>query len=140
MNQATDQSTHQEKLSIALLVLRLTIFLVMLMWTVDKFVNPDHAIRVYEAFYFIPGVQVSIMTILAIIEMIILLMFLAGFMKKYTYGAVLIFHSFSTFSAYANYFNPFEGANLLFFAAWPMWGACLALFMLRDADTKLSVG
>lgn len=33
------------------------------------------------------------------------------------------------------YLHPFEGVNLLLFAAWPMLAACLALYALRDADT-----
>jgi len=35
------------------------------------------------------------------------------------------------------YLNPWQ--NLLFFAAWPMLAACVALYLLRDADTLLSV-
>ena len=31
------------RIAICLLVLRLTIFLVMLIWTIDKFVRPEHA-------------------------------------------------------------------------------------------------
>jgi putative oxidoreductase len=29
--------------------------------------------------------------------------------------------------------------NLLFFAAWPMLAACIALYLLRDQDTLLTV-
>lgn len=35
----------------SLLALRLGVFIVMLMWTLDKFVNPAHAGKVFEAFY-----------------------------------------------------------------------------------------
>jgi hypothetical protein len=40
----------------------------------------------------------------------------------------------------ANYFSPWEGANLLFFAAWPMLAAAWALWWLRDYDTLFTVG
>jgi hypothetical protein len=46
----------------------------------------------------------------------------------------------STFSSYKQYLAPFEGPNLLFFAAWPMLAACFTLFLLRDQDKKWSVG
>jgi hypothetical protein len=36
--------------------------------------------------------------------------------------------------------DPFTDANLLFFAAWPMLAACIALFLLREHDTLLSIG
>jgi hypothetical protein len=41
-------------------------------------------------------------------------------------------------SAFSQYFDAFN--NLLFFAAWPMWAACFALYLLRDADTKMTIG
>ena len=72
-------------------------------------------------------------------EIIILLLFLAGYKKKYTYGAVLLFHAVSTLSSFKQYLAPFDGPNLLFFAAWPMLAACFALFLLRDGDTLLSM-
>jgi putative oxidoreductase len=31
------------------------------------------------------------------------------------------------------------GSNILFFAAWPMLGACFTLYYLRDLDTLWSV-
>ena len=46
---------ESRRIAIGLLVLRLTIFLVMLIWTIDKFVRPEHAASVYEHFYFLPG-------------------------------------------------------------------------------------
>jgi uncharacterized membrane protein YkgB len=79
-----------------------------------------------------------VMYAIGAIEIIILLLFLAGYKKKYTYGAVLAFHAVSTLSSFKQYLAPFEGANLLFFAAWPMLAACLTLFLLRDQDRMLS--
>lgn len=35
--------TERERLSIALLLPRVSIFIVMLVWTLDKFINPGHA-------------------------------------------------------------------------------------------------
>ena len=57
-----------------------------------------------------------------------------GAWKSVTYGAVLLLHAVSTLSSYQQYLHPFEGANLLFFAAWPMLAARAALFLLRDVD------
>ena len=45
---------ESRRIATALLVLRLTIFFVMLIWTIDKFVRPAHAGSVYEHFYFLP--------------------------------------------------------------------------------------
>ena len=131
---------HDKKLQLSLLFLRLTVFLVMFMWTIDKFINPGHAAKVYESFYYIAGLESVVMYSIGVIEIIILLLFLVGYKKKYTYGAVLVFHTVSTLSSFKQYLAPFEGPGLLFFAAWPMLAACFALFLLRDQDKMLSLG
>lgn len=121
-----------KKLALPLLTLRLGIFLVMLMWTLDKFYNPGHAIAIFDNFYSVPGVAAALVYTLAVLEMVLILLFLAGLARTWTYGLILLLHSGSTFSAFGLYLTPFD--NLLFFAAWPMLAACFALFMLRDYD------
>ncbi len=74
------------------------------------------------------------------IEVIVLLLFVAGYKKTFTYGVVLALHAVSTLSSFKQYLAPFDGPNLLFFAAWPMLAACIALFLLRDQDRMWSVG
>lgn len=120
------------KLELSLLALRAGVFLVMLMWTLDKFYNPGHAIAIFANFYSVPGVAATLVYTLAVLEMILIVMFVAGVARTWTYGLILLLHSGSTFSAFGLYLEPFD--NLLFFAAWPMLAACFALFMLRDYD------
>ena len=131
---------HEKKLQLSLLLLRVTVFLVMFMWTIDKFVNPGHAAKVYESFYYIAGLESVVMYAIGAAEMVLLLLFLAGYKKTLTYGAVLILHAVSTLSSFNQYLAPFEGPHLLFFAAWPMLAACFTLFLLRDQDKMLSLG
>lgn len=130
---------QNKKLQLSLLFLRLSVFLVMFMWTIDKFINPEHAIRLYEKFYYIAGLDSFVMYAIAGVEIIILLMFVAGYKKTFTYAAVLLFHAVSTLSSFKQYLSPFEAHHLLFFAAWPMLAACFTLFILRDQDRQLSI-
>ena len=127
----------EEKLRLSLLLLRLGVFIVMFMWTLDKLVNPDHAIGIYKQFYFLSGVPTGIMYALGAAEMVIILGFVVGFMKRWTYGIVLVLHAVSTLSSLGRYLDPWK--NLLFFAAWPMLAACVTLFLLRDEDTLYAV-
>jgi len=120
----------------SLFVLRLGVFIVMLMWTLDKLVNPDHAAAVFERFYSIGGLGSTIFLIIGLAELALILAFLLGVKKTLTYGAVLVLHGVSTLSAYQQYMG-FD--SLLFFAAWPMLAACFALFYLRDLDTKYTL-
>lgn len=129
-------SSTNSRISLVLLLLRLSVFLVIFMWTLDKFVDPGHAAAVFETFYFIGGLGALPIYILGAIELVILIGFVMGIRKGLTYGAILLFHAISTLSAFKQYFNPFQSPNLLFFAAWPMLAACFALFYLRDLDTR----
>ena len=64
-------------LRVSLLLLRLGVFLVMFMWTIDKFVNPGHAARVYANFYHIAGLESVVMYAIGAVEMVLLLLFLS---------------------------------------------------------------
>lgn len=122
-------------LSRSLLALRLGVFVVMLMWTLDKFVNPAHASKVFSKFYGVDWLNHNLSAIVGSVEMLLIIAFVTGLWRRWTYGAVLLLHAFSTFVSYKQYLAPFD--HLLFFAAWPMLGACLALYWLRDWDTLL---
>lgn len=131
--------SHHNRLALSLLVMRLSIFLVLLMWTLDKLLRPTHASGVFEQFYGLSEFTGAWMTTLAIVELLIILLFVLGLFKGLTYLAVLMFHTISVLSSYPAYFTPFNGAHLLFFAAIPMWAACLSLYLMRDSDRLLSL-
>ncbi|WP_036828676.1 hypothetical protein, partial [Photobacterium sanctipauli] len=92
----------------------------------------EHAIKVFSGFY---GLNVSptIMISLGIGQLLFLVAFVLGMWRNVTYLAIFVLHLFSTLSSFGKYLDPFN--NLLFFAAWPMLAACLALYLLRDFDT-----
>ena len=118
-----------------LLLLRLGIFIVMLVWALDKFLKPDHASQVFAAFYGIQGLGNAPIYVIGVIQLVLILGFVAGIKKTWTYGAVLLMHTLSTLISFPRYLDPFTPPNLLFFAAWPMLAACFGVFYLRDLDT-----
>ncbi len=128
------------RLTLSLFMLRVTVTLVMLVWILDKFLNPQHAATVYEKFYLLGGLGSSVMYAIGAVEIVIVGAFLLGIMKRFSYGAVLLLHAISTFSSYKQYLAPYSGPNILFFAAWPMLAACIALYLMRDQDVVLTVG
>ena len=87
-------------------------------------------------FYFMKGLGPPVLYVIGALEMAILIAFLIGFQKKWTYGAVLLFHAVSTLSSFKYYLAPYDGVNIMFFAAWPMLAAAFALYSLRDMDTQ----
>ncbi|NGX58019.1 MAG: hypothetical protein K940chlam3_00920 [Chlamydiae bacterium] len=118
-----------------LLFLRLSIFLVMLMWVLDKFARPTRASFVYENLYHIPGLTQLFSYFIGFVVLVIIIAFVFGWMKVISYGAVFLLHAFSTLSLIPQYLKPFEYDNELLYAALPMLAACYALFTLREYDT-----
>lgn len=127
----------QNRLQWSLFSLRLGVFIVMMMWTLDKFVNPAHSGKVFEVFYGISGLNETIAFVLGGLQFILVVAFLLGIQKRISYGLIFIMHGLSTLSPYNQYLDGFN--HLLFFAAWPMWAACFALYLLRDEDVKFTV-
>lgn len=123
------------RLELGLCLLRYGVAAVMIPWAIDKIVLPAHAARIFENFYLISGLNGLIFAVLGIAQLVIVLGFLVGFAKTWTYGAVLLMHAVSTFASWQKYLN----FDLLFFAAWPMLAACIMLFMMRDEDRMLTI-
>lgn len=128
-----------QPLARSLLALRLTVFVVMAMWAVDKLVDPQHTSLIYQHFYGLAGLGRTIARLLGSLELALLAAFVAGLWKRWTYGVVLLLHAVSTLSSFGMNLTPWQGSHLLFFAAWPMLAACYALYVLRDKDVLLIV-
>ena len=125
------------RVRLPLLLLRIGVFIVMLMWTLDKFVRPGHAAGVFKKFYQVDLASPTVFYVLGLLELVLILLFVTGTAKRFSYGAVLALHAISTLSSYGQYMQAFD--NLLFFAAWPMLAACITLYLLRDLDTLWAV-
>lgn len=127
------------RLPLCLFLMRLGVAVVFVSWTLDKFINPGHAAAVWSKFYLMPGLEAPVLYGIGAVQLVIVAGFLVGAFKTWTYGAILFMHTVSTLSSWKIYLAPYEGPGLLFFAAWPMLSACIALFLLRDQDTMLAL-
>ena len=86
----------QNRLQWSLFSLRIGIFIVMIMWTLDKFINPAHSAKVLEAFYGVAGSSNTALYIIGALQLLLVLAFLAGVKKRISYGAIFILHGAST--------------------------------------------
>lgn len=127
------------RLKTSLLLLRWGVFIVFFMWTIDKFINPEHAAAVFEKFYFIEGLSNILAYAIGAVQLVVVLSFVLGFKKRISYGIVFILHFASTVLSYERYLDPWTSPNLLFFAAWPMLAAIFVLYLLRDQDTLMTI-
>ena len=130
-------SETDRRLAVCLLLLRLSVGLVLLVWAFDKILNPSHGGAVLESFYGLSGAGETAVQAIGVVQGLIVLAFLIGFARTWTYGAVLAMHGATTLISWSAYLQPLK--NILFFAAWPMLAACITLFLLRDHDRIASV-
>lgn len=131
---------YEKRLAFPLFLLRISIFLVFLIWTLDKFLNPGHATVVFQKFYMISNIGPTLLNIVGTVQLLIIIAFLVGFQKKYSYGLVLILHTISTLSSWKMYFIPFsKSPAILFYASIPMLAGCYILFVFRNYDTILTI-
>lgn len=126
------------KLGLCLLLLRLSVGLVMMIWAFDKILNPSHGAAVFESFYGLSGVGDAAVRGVGVAQAAIVLAFLLGLVRTWSYGAVLLMHGVTTLVSWSAYLQPLK--NILFFAAWPMLAALATLFLLRAHDRIATLG
>ena len=122
------------QLSISLLLLRLGIAAVMVVWTVDKILRPEHAAIVFEKYYMYSGLSAVMSYVIGVAQALVVIAFIVGLFRTWSYGLILLMHTVSVASSWKQYIAPYENLNILFYAAIPMLSACIALWMLRRFD------
>ncbi|MEM6449305.1 MAG: hypothetical protein AAF703_03225 [Cyanobacteria bacterium P01_D01_bin.105] len=98
-----------QRVSLVLLLTRISIFIAMSIWVLDKFVKPEHTAAVFESFYGIGGISTAVSYFLGTLQLAIMLAFLVGFKKKLSYGLVLLMHTASTLVSFPKYIALLRG-------------------------------
>lgn len=129
----------QQKLEIGLFLIRFSTGIFFLVWSIEKLIFPEITQKVFSRFYFME-ISPTISLAVGILQTLIVLAFMAGLLKTWTYGAILGMHAVSTLSTYQELLDPYRPPNHLFWAAVPLLAAIIALFILRKEDNFLTIG
>lgn len=129
------------KLPKALLTMRITIALFLLPWIIDKFTagGVEHTGKIFSHFYKIDGLGQTGSYAIGVLWALLWLAFVLGFKKRISYGLVMLAHGVGTVMTWKALLPWMEGHNMLFLAAIPVLGAMIALYMMRDEDTMLTL-
>ena len=128
----------EQQLKISLLLIRLSTGIFFLIWSIEKLIYPEITQKVFSRFYMI-DISPTISYGVGILQTIIVLAFMVGLFKTWTYGAILGMHAVSTLSTYKELLNPYEPPNHLFWAAVPLLAALVALFLVRKEDNLFTL-
>lgn len=123
--------------SLALFILRAGLGVFLLLWSIDKLVQPESTVGIFKYFYLL-DISTWAARAVGILEALLSLAILAGLWKRWTYGLGTLLHGVSTLSTYKQLLSPF-GQNHLFIAAVPVLGAFVALYLLREEDDLWSL-
>lgn len=130
--------SDEKKLQWGLYSLRIGIAIVFLTWTIDKIVNYSHNSGMIKHYYFV-DISQPVLLAIGIVELIIVMLFILGKFKNITYALILVFHLVATLVSAKKLFPPYEIHQLLYFAALPMLGACICLYLNRHSDTLFTL-
>lgn len=136
---AAADSNLSKRLSVALVILRVSLGVFLLIWGLEKFIIPDQSIAIYEYFYGMTATKV--MTYVAgALESLLALAIILGAFRRWSYGLGFLLHAVTTFVTLRIILDPWglfsgEPTNHLFVAAVPVLAAFFALYLLRDWDT-----
>jgi uncharacterized membrane protein YphA (DoxX/SURF4 family) len=128
--------SFDRRVAAALLLLRLSLGVFLLQWSVEKLILPGATMRIAQNFYGLT-LPASAASVLGIAELVLSLALLLGAYRTLSYGLSLLVHTVTVLVSWRQLLDPFGLAkigNHLWIATWPTWGAFLALFLMRQMD------
>ena len=135
---AAVDSNLTSRLSVALVILRVSLGVFLLVWGLEKFIIPDRSIAIYDFVYGL-SVTKAVAYVAGALESVLALAIIIGAFRRWSYGIGLLVHAATTVATARLIIDPWGlisgEPQHLFFAAVPMLTAFLALYLPRDWDT-----
>jgi uncharacterized membrane protein YphA (DoxX/SURF4 family) len=126
-----------QKEQVGLFILRVSLGMFLLLWSLDKLVVPEGTVKIFTVFYHL-SISPVLAYVIGTVEAGLSLLIIGGAWKRYTYAVGLGLHALSTLSTWKQLLSPF-GQNHLFIAAIPVLAAFILLYLLREQDTLWAV-
>ena len=128
--------TDTRKLSIALLIIRVSAAAFLGVWASLKFYRPEWMVNVFRNIYKLDFVTQDYALVVGSLQLLIVFLFLIGYQRTLVYGFTALMHSAGVIGSLPSLLFKFTNypSNLLWSAV-PTLGALIALFILREHDT-----
>jgi len=95
----------RQKERAALFVLRVGLGFFLLLWSCDKFAEPDSAIGIFQGFYHV-AISRAAAYVIGGIEALLSILIIAGACRSYTYAIGLVLHAISTIASWRQLTSP----------------------------------
>lgn len=133
--------TQTKRIEIALLIIRITAAIFLGLWATLKFHHPEWQRNIFEGAYNISFFTVTdnLSYFLGTVQIIIVLAFVSGFMRTWTYGLMMLMSAAGVIGSLGSYMVYYNYPKNLMLTSIPTLGALIALFLLRDLDNLFSL-
>lgn len=122
----------------SLFLTRVTLGWLLVLWGLDKLVNVEHSIRVADSFYFGIASGQQILNVFGVLEIVLGLFVIVGFMRRFAYPIATIVLALTAVGVWKSIVDPWgwvlEGANVLFYPSAIVLAAALVLWAFQDED------
>ena len=112
-------------------LLRISIGYLLVIWGVDKLVNPAHGLAVSDGFYFGWFSRPGLMTAFGVVQILLGVLVIAGIWNRYTYPAVVVITGTTLIGVWRSIVDPWgwylAGAEVLFYPSLIIFAAALVL-------------
>ena len=129
--------TTERRIALALLILRLSLGLFLLLWGLEKLIIPERTVGIYDHFYGFP-MTTTVAPLLGIAQIALALALLAGLWRRWSYGIATLIHAYSVIASWQSLIDPWGliwgEVKHLFLAGVPVLAGFVALYLLRELD------
>jgi len=122
------------KLSLSLLIIRLSIAAFFGVWTSLKFYRPEWFENVFQNIYGLDFATRDLSSLVGFAQAAIVVLFLVGLWRTLSYGALVLMQGAGVIGSIPSLLDFTSYPNNLMWAAVPALGAAIALFILRNED------
>ena len=131
--------------------MRVTAAIFLGLWATLKFHHPEWQRNIFEGAYNISFFTVTdnLSYVLGSLQIIIVLAFVSGFMRTWTYGLMMLMSAAGVIGSLGSFFNINEAGEIyaayakypknLMLTSIPTLGALIGLFLMRDLDNLFSL-
>lgn len=121
------------------LLLRVSVGLLIVLWGIDKIVDPAHGLAVSDRFYGGLLTMPALMPIFGGVQTLVGLLFVVGFQRRVVDPVVLLLNTATMVGVWRSILDPWgwymEGTNVLFFPSLIVFAASLLLLVIRNEET-----
>ncbi|ARU89329.1 DoxX family protein [Pseudomonas sp. M30-35] len=122
----------------SLLLLRISLGWLLIIWGINKLLNVEHGLAVANKFYFGVFAFDNLLQAAGVLQMLVGLLIVFGFMRRLVYPIQLLFSAATLIAVWQSVIDPwgwfYTGSNALFYPSLIIFAGCLVVMAWRDED------